>query len=61
MLGRNVFHGCPCDNFRRPQGIYGVAPERDLYVSERTAERLEKHSAPKNTSANYRSQRSLVR
>lgn len=31
--------------------------ERDLYVSERTAERLEKHSAPKNTSANYLSQR----
>ncbi|MFG2540703.1 integrase [Streptomyces sp. NPDC048511] len=31
--------------------------ERDLYVSERTAERLENQSAPKNTSANYRSQR----
>lgn len=31
--------------------------ERDLYVSERTAERLEEKSAPKNTTANYRSQR----
>ncbi|MFF7631498.1 tyrosine-type recombinase/integrase [Streptomyces cyaneofuscatus] len=33
--------------------------ERDLYVSERTAERMENHSAPKNTSANYTSQRNL--
>lgn len=33
--------------------------ERDLYVSERTAERLESQSAPKNTSANYLSQRNL--
>ncbi len=31
--------------------------ERDLYVSERTKEWLENQSAPKNTSANYRSQR----
>ncbi|MGW7283917.1 tyrosine-type recombinase/integrase [Streptomyces sp. NPDC054847] len=31
--------------------------ERDLYVSARTAERLEKQSAPRNTSANYLSQR----
>ncbi|MGW6404290.1 tyrosine-type recombinase/integrase [Streptomyces sp. NPDC055134] len=31
--------------------------ERDLYVSQRTKERLEDQSAPKNTSANYRSQR----
>ncbi|MFC9535997.1 integrase [Streptomyces sp. NPDC056975] len=30
--------------------------KRDLYVSERTKERLESQSAPKNTSANYRSQ-----
>ncbi|MEU9947005.1 tyrosine-type recombinase/integrase [Streptomyces sp. NPDC047939] len=33
--------------------------ERDLYVSERTQQRLENQSAPKNTSANYRSQRNL--
>ncbi|MFV5997624.1 integrase [Streptomyces sp. NPDC056231] len=33
--------------------------ERDLYVSERTQKRLEEESAPKNTSANYRSQRNL--
>jgi len=31
--------------------------ERDLYVSEKTAERLKNQSAPRNTSANYRSQR----
>ncbi|MEU9849277.1 tyrosine-type recombinase/integrase [Streptomyces sp. NPDC047985] len=31
--------------------------ERDLYVSKRTKKRLEEESAPKNTSANYRSQR----
>lgn len=30
--------------------------KRDLYVCERTRERLENQSAPKNTSANYRSQ-----
>lgn len=35
--------------------------ERDLYVSERTAERLEKQSAPKNTSANYESQRNIFK
>lgn len=31
--------------------------ERDIKVSERTAERLENQSAPKNTLVNYRSQR----
>ncbi|MFC9501819.1 hypothetical protein [Streptomyces sp. NPDC056982] len=30
--------------------------KRNLYVCERTKERLENQSAPKNTSANYRSQ-----
>ncbi|MFB7919096.1 hypothetical protein [Streptomyces sp. NPDC056061] len=30
--------------------------ERDLRVSQRTAERLERQSAPKNTSTNYHSQ-----
>ncbi|TXS35188.1 tyrosine-type recombinase/integrase, partial [Streptomyces sp. t39] len=35
--------------------------ERDLYVSERTAERLKNQSAPKNTSANYESQRNLFK
>lgn len=33
--------------------------ERDLYVSEETAERLKNQSAPKNTSKNYESQRNL--
>ncbi|MFH9236010.1 tyrosine-type recombinase/integrase [Streptomyces globisporus] len=33
--------------------------ERDIRVSERTQERLENQSAPKNTSANYASQRGL--
>ncbi|MEV6165795.1 tyrosine-type recombinase/integrase [Streptomyces sp. NPDC052052] len=33
--------------------------ERDLYVSERTKVRLEKHSAPKNTSVNYKAQRGI--
>ncbi|MEU9014227.1 tyrosine-type recombinase/integrase [Streptomyces sp. NPDC048479] len=33
--------------------------ERDLYVSEKTAERLENQSAPKNTSANYKAQRGI--
>ncbi|MEU6925477.1 integrase [Streptomyces sp. NPDC046631] len=36
-----------------------VYTERDLYVSERTQKRLEGKSAPKNTSANYTSQRRL--
>jgi integrase len=35
--------------------------ERDLRVSQRTAERLENQSAPKNTSANYESQRNLFK
>ena len=39
------------------EGDQPAYTERDLYVSERTAERLENQSAPKNTSANYRSQR----
>ena len=38
-----------------------VYTERDLYVSERTAERLENQSAPKNTSKNYESQRNLFK
>ncbi|WP_331756271.1 tyrosine-type recombinase/integrase (plasmid) [Streptomyces sp. NBC_01590] len=33
--------------------------ERDIRVSERTQQRLETQSAPKNTSANYKSQRNL--
>ena len=38
-----------------------VYTERDLYVSERTAERLENQSAPRNTSKNYESQRNLFK
>ena len=34
--------------------------KRNLYVCERTKERLENQSAPKNTSANYRSQRNQL-
>ncbi|MET9436852.1 integrase [Streptomyces sp. NPDC006551] len=33
--------------------------ERDLYVSEETAERLKNHAQPKNTNRNYRSQRGI--
>ena len=33
--------------------------ERDFYVSEQTSERMDKASAPKNTSTNYRSQRGM--
>lgn len=36
-----------------------VYTERDIRVTRRTAERMENHSAPKNTSANYTSQRNL--
>lgn len=36
-----------------------VYTERDLYVSQKTAERLENQSAPQNTSKNYASQRNL--
>lgn len=35
--------------------------ERDLYVSERTADRLKNKSKPKNTSANYKSQRNIFK
>ncbi|MER6092474.1 tyrosine-type recombinase/integrase [Streptomyces bluensis] len=38
-----------------------VYTERDLYVSERTKERLENQSAPKNTSKNYESQRNIFK
>lgn len=38
-----------------------VYTERDLYVSEKTAERLENQSAPQNTSRNYASQRNLFK
>ena len=38
-----------------------IYTERDLRVSQRTAERLENQSAPKNTSANYESQRGLFK
>ncbi|MBQ1167402.1 integrase, partial [Streptomyces sp. A73] len=34
-------------------------PERDIRVSERTAERLKNPSKPKNTSRTYRNQRDL--
>ncbi|MET7713766.1 tyrosine-type recombinase/integrase [Streptomyces sp. NPDC005407] len=33
--------------------------ERDLYISEKTAERLKNQSAPANTSKNYESQRNI--
>src|ERR1044071_3617133 len=33
--------------------------ERDLHVSQRTAERLENQSQPKNTSSNYKAQRGI--
>lgn len=33
--------------------------ERDFYVSEDTARRIDEHSAPKNTDTNYRSQRGM--
>jgi site-specific recombinase XerC len=36
-----------------------VYTERDLYVSQKTAERLENQSAPQNTSKNYASQRGI--
>jgi integrase len=38
-----------------------VYTERDLYVSQKTAERLENQSAPKNTSKNYESQRNIFK
>lgn len=36
-----------------------VYTERDLYVSQKTAQRLENQSAPQNTSKNYASQRGI--